>query len=78
MVSRHNRVRTRSERWPSLFSVTVFLIFAQPALPVLRCQGHGDLRRPFAQAVFTLECGQLNRTIFTDTLLTRTTVVPVL
>ena len=29
---------TRSERWPSFLAVTVFSIFAEPALPVLRCQ----------------------------------------
>lgn len=29
---------TRSERWPSFLAVTVFSIFAEPALPVLCCQ----------------------------------------
>lgn len=29
---------THSERWPSFLAVTVFSIFAEPALPVLRCQ----------------------------------------
>lgn len=48
---------TRSERWPSFLAVTVFSIFAEPALPVLRCQKDGDLRRPFVQDAVALECG---------------------
>lgn len=57
-ASRHNRERTRSERWPSLIAVTVFSIFAEPALPVLRCQEVGDLRRSAPrQGAVSLECG---------------------
>ena len=40
-----------------VLAVTVFSIFAEPALPVLRCQEDGDLRRPFVQRAVALECG---------------------